>query len=166
MRRGRTLILLLALAAAGCASSGSGPEATLCDFGAARPETQRLGHVLRSGSRGAGEIDIETYREWMDGVPSAMARPVQDVYRRSVRKDCHNEAEDYWYPCLEDVEIDLSEIRGVARAIDLDRAEREAILLCQQMTRRAVPRLSPLQQEEAQLYCKLSHRVICPLPNK
>lgn len=165
MARRTTLFVLLALAA-GCASPDTGPEATLCDFGAARPETQRLGHVLKSGATGPGEIDIETYREWVDGVPSAMARPVKDVYRRSARKDCYNEAEDYWYPCYEEVEVDLSQIRGVARALDLDRAEREAILLCQQLTRRAVPRLTPLPQEEAQLYCKLSHRVICPLPDK
>ena len=164
MSRRSYLAAFLALAVASCTTTRSDLEATLCDFQADRPESQRLGHILQSGQALPGEIDIETYREWTNSVPSAMARPINDVIEKEYRKDCFDKKGNYWYPCVETIEIDLSQVRGIARAMDLDRAGTYAIRLCQRLTKAAVPPDSGLPRESPDLYCRVSQRQTCPLP--
>ena len=93
-----------------------------------------------------------------------MARPNNDRIEKEYRKDCYNKEGKYWYPCVETVEIDLSQIRGLARAMDLDRAGSFAIQMCQRLTKAAVPTGSAVEAESPELYCGVSRRETCPLP--
>lgn len=164
MNKRSYLAAVLALAVSGCTTSQSGLEETLCDYQAERPDSQRLGHILKSGQALPGEIDIETFREWTSNVPSAMARPINDVVEKEYRKDCFDKKGNYWYPCVEMVEIDLSQVRGLARAMDLDRAGTYAIRLCQRLTKATVPAGAGLPTDSPELYCRVSRRETCPLP--
>lgn len=163
-RRLMPLVLIL-LSGCGHGYSSTDPEATLCDFDIQRPASQRLGHILPSGQALPGEIDVEVFRASSSDIASVMARPQNDRVVKEYRKDCYNEQGKYWYPCVERVEIDLSAIRGLARAADLDQAANFAINMCQRNTRAAVPDQTGLQIEDADLYCVVSRRETCALPD-
>ena len=165
--RSRQLVIVLMLGAlAGCAGPSSGPEAALCEYDLDRPDNFRVGHILQSGQYAPGEIDPKIFKEWTDSVPSSMARPNQDVFRREVRADCHNEERNYWYPCYKVVEAELADIRGIGRSMNLDSSDRLAVRLCERLTQERAPRIGGLDRDSSDLQCYVSYRVACPLPGE
>lgn len=147
-----------------CASApDNGPEASLCSFEFDRPDNQLVGHILPSGQYAPGELNVEVFREWSETIGSAMARPNKDVYRREFRDDCHNKEGNYWYPCYKTIEVDLSDIRGIGRALNLDQAGLLAIRRCERLTKKRAPKIYQVTRETPDLQCSVSYRISCPL---
>ncbi len=160
-RRVLFLVTLTVLLAA-CSRPSTGPESGLCVYGP-RPQGQIIGHVLPSGQSLNGDIDVDAWRENNDGVFSAIARPNNETYEREMRDTCFNEEGGYYYSCIRTVEIDYSEVRGIARATDFEAAERFALILCQRQTRLMLDMTEPGLGEDSRTYCSVSWREICPL---
>lgn len=113
----------------------------------------------------SGDIKPELFaEEGHTSIPSAMARPRIDVYEQKRRKDCYNEEEDYWYPCTETVEVDLSEHGTIIRGIGLDRAAQDAVTYCNREVMKAVPEIDRQQITSAEFRCEVVAKRDCPIP--
>jgi len=155
------IIAVLAWLPAACA--GGGADDPLCRFGP-QPEGTIVGHIDKRDARLIGEIDVKAVAEDTSLVASALARPLQPVYRRSDRADCRNEATGAWYPCTKVVEVDLSKVAVIARAFELDSAADYALDLCNAETAKLVPDVADVRPTSGKYRCTVSERRFCRLP--
>ncbi len=159
----RIVPLVLALALAGCANDAERQAAeTICDFGV-HAKSMLVAHVDRTGATRNGDIDPKEFAEFTSNVASAVARPKVPIYSRKYRTDCRNKEKDYWYPCLKALEVDLSQVRGLARAAKLEPAGRLAIVLCERRVQTKLLGLPTGDLTSADKECELLDSRLCPV---
>lgn len=160
--------IFLALFASACASTVQDradwqrAAETLCEF-RERPRPSIMLYIDKTSRVYLGEIDVKAFKQDLDSVASAVAKPTKAMYRREYRSDCRNEATGAWYPCTEAVEVDLSTVEVIVRGFDLERVSRHAVDMCDKHTLTLIPLEGDLRKLSAEFRCELVHSQFCPL---
>ena len=160
--------IFLALLVGACASTGQqGSDwqraaETLCEF-RQRPRPSVMLHIDKTSQVYLGEIDVKAFKQELDAVASAVAKPTKPLYRREYRSDCRNKATGAWYPCTKAVEVDLSKVEVIVRGFDLERVAEHAVDMCDKHTLSLIPAEGDLRKLSAEFRCELVRRQFCPL---
>lgn len=163
---GRAMALVCALSVIGC--SGTAPVAelqasALCTR-SKRDKTFLVAHVDERGEAFVGDAPRGEYDGVVRKVPTALAAPKTPVLNRRERTDCYDKAKDVWYPCVKEIRIDFSKIRGMARAPKMDRARDVARQLCEREVRRHSPTEGGyLRFDSASFDCAVVQTDLCPV---
>ncbi|MDH3232390.1 MAG: hypothetical protein OEQ29_02610 [Alphaproteobacteria bacterium] len=163
---GRGMALVCALSVVAC--SGAAPvveleSSALCQR-SKREKTIVVAHVDERGEAFQGDAPRGEYDGVVSKIPTALAAPKTAVITRRERKDCYDKAKDVWYPCIKELRVDFSKIRGIARAPKMDRARRLATQLCESEVRRKSPKEGGyLRIDSAQYHCTVVQTNLCPV---
>lgn len=126
----------------------------LCRYGDREPPFL-VAYYSNQGVLVSGDIDPAKWKDEQSTIPSAMARPATDLYRQKQRKDCYNEQENYWYPCTEVVEVDLSKHGALIRGMSLDRASADAVTYCNREVHKGIPKIDKQSLTSAEYGCEV-----------
>jgi hypothetical protein len=163
---GRAMALVCALSVIGC--SGAAPvsdlEASALCTRSKRSKTFLVAHVDERGEAFEGDAPRGEYDGVVRRIPTALAAPKKAIIQRRVRTDCHDKAKDVWYPCVKEIKIDFSQIRGMARAPKMDRARAVATSLCESEVRKHSPKEGGyLRFDSDDFYCTVVQTSRCPV---
>jgi len=198
------LILLPCVVLAGCSGNdGPAPTRTLpprpgaptanltgdiCDFSPRKPPNY-VAYEDATGAAWLGDIKASDYAslqdKWSFGsqryISSAVAAPRVSQYRARVTKDCYDASTKKYYRCSQVIVADVSKIRGLARAVEVDHldttkglgrqrdlymknAELLAQQICEQQVRKVVGEKLEVHQEGYDLKCRTIETKRCRLP--
>lgn len=163
-RAARAGALGLAALAAGCSAAGEKiANSELCAReDRARPI--RVAHVNKRGEAFVGDAPRGEYDEVAKTIASALATPRNAVFNQRVRKDCYDKAKKVWYPCVENVQVDFSKVKGIARAPKMERARDVAITICELEVRELSPKMGGHVRFNAQEFrCEVIQEAYCPV---
>jgi len=167
VRNGRAAALLAPLLLASCVgySPGKG-EAQLCQLGLPSRDTAVVSHTQPTGAVAAGDVDLAKWRELeLDQVASARAKAKTPFYHGTRRTDCHNAEGNFWYPCIETIDVDLSAASGISRARDMRTAKYYAVIACEEATVRiASATLKRRALLASDLVCEVVEEDYCEIP--
>ena len=143
----------------------------LCAF-RQRKDPVMSGFSDRTGASWEGEVrvrDVATMDpKWFSPsdkrVATLVARPRVDTFRVRVDDNCYNAQTRSYYSCSKVLEADLSKIRGFARGLTLQQARRLAIQLCEKKVAEVVQTTLNLEQDNADLRCRIVEQAFCELP--
>ena len=141
-------------------ASTTEPSSELCRYGN-RAKPVIIGHVGNDGVHYADDIPAKELSQWPSRVASAVARPVRDSFSHRMAKDCYNAQGRYWYACPQDVEVKLSDIRGIGRGYTYELAGKLALRICdQQVTERVLAAYGETLDSQG-LRCEVVEREYC-----
>lgn len=172
MPRSRFIIAAIAFAAlAACGSSSEQQQASkepLCQFGMKNSDTLRISYIKWTGGLYRDDIDVAEFQErGIAQVASARARPKNSRYTSERRQDCYDQTNKFYYPCKVKVDVDLSAISGVGRALDVANARFNAVYNCERLAvKTAHDAVQTGLIESADLECKVVEEQTCPIPKK
>lgn len=156
-----TSIAVLMLA--GCASEESSRYATeLCTF-KERKDPAMVAYTDKRDESYVGEPDANVYKDITGEIASAIATPRNPVYKYEARSDCYNKAGDFYYPCTKKVEVDLSQVQGIGRALTLTKASGLAEHLCQAKVDEVIIKKVGRPQDSQQTNCVVQYKQFCSL---
>lgn len=134
----------------------------LCRFGHREPPFL-VAYYSKQAVLVSGDIRPDLWKEEQSSIPSAYAKPATPLYEQTRRKDCYNEAEKYWYPCTETVEVDLSKHGAIIRGMSIDRAAQDAVTYCNREVQKAIPPVDDQSLTSAAYRCEVVARASCPI---
>jgi hypothetical protein len=148
-----------------------GEVGNLCTY-RTRKEPVMQGFVDRSGAGWEGEIRLRDLPsldpKWFSPqdkrIATMIARPRLDAYRVRIDDNCYNAETKKYYSCSKVLEADLSQVRGFARAVSLERARGLAIQLCEKKVLELVEKVAAPRQENMDLRCHVFEQAYCELP--
>ena len=148
---------------AGCASEGASQYATeLCTF-KARKDPAMVAYTDKRDESYVGEPDANVYKGITGEIASAIATSRHPIYKYEERQDCYNKAGDYYYPCTKKVEVDLSAVQGIGRALTLAKASELAVHLCQSKVDEIIIKKVGRPQESQATNCIVQYKQFCSL---
>ncbi|MGE5146832.1 MAG: hypothetical protein ACM3N5_08790 [Candidatus Eiseniibacteriota bacterium] len=163
MSRRPLAALIAVLMLAGCASEGARQYATeLCTF-KERKDPALIAYTDKRDESYIGEPDATVYKGITGEIASAIATPRHPVYKYEERSDCYNKAGDYYYPCTKKVEVDLSQVEGIGRALTLAKAGTLATNLCQSKVDEIIIKKVGRPQSSQDTACVVQYEQFCSL---
>jgi len=163
---GRALSLVCVLSVIGC--SGTAPIAELktselCQR-IKREKTFLVAHVDERGEAFVGDAPRGEYDGVVRQVPTALAVPKTPVVNRRERTDCYDKAKDVWYPCVKEIKIDFSKIKGMARAPKMDKARDVAMQICESEVQKQSPKEGGyIRFDSTDFRCTVVQTDLCPV---
>lgn len=141
-------------------------DAELCAFGLEPTSNFGLSHIKYTGALLIGDINRQDYFDkGIDSIASAIAVPRTASYQTEVRRDCYDENRKVYFPCRITANVDLKDIRGMARAPSVLDAQRYAVFNCQQLTiSRSAEVLKRRLTESSELLCRVVDSGWCDIP--
>jgi hypothetical protein len=139
---------------------------------ATRAEPIMQGHRDATGSDYLGEVrvrDVASFEtKWISAfsrdIATAVARPRVEKYRVVVDDNCFDPQRRVYTRCTKVIEVDLSKVRGFARAVEMPGAHALAAWLCEQKVRELVLEATEVQQDSRDLRCGIAEERYCPRP--
>jgi hypothetical protein len=139
---------------------------------ATRAEPIIQGHRDATGSDYLGEVrvrDVATFdTKWLSAfnrnLATAVARPRVEKYRVSVDDNCFDPQRRVYTRCTKVIEVDISKVRGFARAVEMPGAHALATWLCEQKVRDMVIEATEIQQDSRDLRCGIVEQRYCAPP--
>lgn len=140
-------------------------ELDLCEMKKRRPASVIIRHHGPSGRLLYGDVlDYKGFdAKGTTELRSAIAVPVEPVYRQKIRADCRDPATGRYYPCYQTIEFDMREVAGLARSNIADPTD-IAMSLCSEAARRFWQASAGFKETNKSQECKIAARAICPLP--
>lgn len=143
----------------------------LCVY-ATRAEPIAQGHRDSTGADYLGEVrtrDAASFdTKWLSAfnrdIATAVARPRVEKYRVSVDDNCFDPQRRVYTRCVKVIEVDLSKVRGFARAVEMPGAHHLATWLCEQKVRDLVTEQAEVQQDSRDLRCGIVEQRFCKPP--
>ncbi|MDA0703321.1 MAG: hypothetical protein O3A96_08815 [Proteobacteria bacterium] len=141
-------------------------NAELCSFDLKPSSNFAFTHIKYTGALLNGDISRQDYFDkGIDTIATAIAVPNNDRYRAEVRTDCYDPNRKVYFPCLVTANVDLKDIRGMARASTLIDAQRTAVYNCQSLTiTRSAEALKRRLTESGELLCRVETSGFCDIP--
>jgi hypothetical protein len=138
----------------------------LCTFDLKPTSNFALTHIKYTGALLSGDISRQDYFDkGIDTIASAIAVPNNDEYRAETRTDCYDPNKKVYFPCRVTANVDLKDIRGMARASTLIDAQRTAVYNCQSLTiTRSAEALKRRLTESGELLCRVETSGFCDIP--
>ena len=136
--------------------------ADLCAF-KERKDPVLVAYINPRDETYAGEPAASVYKDETGQVASAVSTPRHPVYKYEERRDCYDKAGDFYYPCIEKFEVDLSAVQGIARALTLDKARTLAVNLCQSKVDEIIIKEVGRPQASAATTCIVQYSQYCSL---
>lgn len=157
-------VLGLALIAAGCSGAGEKIAASQLCTRSDRAKPIRVAHVDKTGQAYVGDAPKGEYDGVVKTIASALATPHKAVFDQRVRRDCYDSAKKVWYPCIKDVKVDFSKVKGIARAPKMERAHDVAISICEAQVRQMSPKMGGYIRFDANEFnCEVIQEAYCPV---
>ena len=148
---------------AGCASEEQARYAAdLCTF-KERKDPVLIAYTDKRDESYVGEPNASVYKDVTGQIASAVSTPRDPVYKYDERRDCYNKSGDYYYPCVQHFEVDLSQVQGIGRALTLPKAETLARNLCQSKVDEIIIKKVGRPQISASTVCIVQHSQYCSL---
>ncbi|HEX7006422.1 MAG TPA: hypothetical protein VF274_04745 [Alphaproteobacteria bacterium] len=160
----RLVALSLALTVlTACASEEEARYAAeLCAF-KERKDPVLIAYVDPRDETYVGEPDASVYKDETGLVASSLATPRHPVYEYEERRDCYNKEGDFYYPCVQKFEVDLSAVQGIGRALTLEKARALSVDLCQSKVDEIIIKKVGRPQISAATQCIVQHSQYCSL---
>ena len=174
MPRSRLILATVALsvlAACGSSSEQAQQQASkdpLCQFGMKNSDSLRISYIKWTGGLYNEDIDVAEFQErGVTQVVSARARPKNTRYTTEKRQDCYDQTNKFYYPCKVKIDVDLSTISGVGRALDKANARFTAVYNCERLAvKTAHDAVKTGLIESSDLECTVVEEQTCPIPKK
>jgi hypothetical protein len=148
---------------AGCATEEQNRYAAeLCTF-KERKDPAQVAYIDKRDEAYLGEPDANVYKDITGTIASAVATPRHPVYKYEERRDCYNKAGDFYYPCTQKFDVDLSQVQAVGRALDLDKAGKLAHDLCQVKVDEIIIKKVGRPQVSQETNCVVQYKQFCSL---
>lgn len=141
-------------------------DAELCTFDLKPSSNFALTHIKYTGALLNGDISRQDYFDkGIDSIASAIAVPNNERYRAEIRKDCYDPNRKVYFPCRVTADVELKDIRGMARAATLIDAQRTAVYNCQSLTiTRSAEAMKRRLTESGELLCHIETSDFCDIP--
>jgi len=148
---------------AGCATEEqSRYAAELCTF-KERKDPAIVAYTDKRDDSYVGEPSAGVYKDITGQIASAIATPRHPLYKYEERSDCFDKAGNCYYPCTKKLEVDLSQVQGVGRALTLPKAEALARSICQTKVDEIIIKKLGHPQQSMATVCEVQHSQFCSL---
>ena len=155
--------VLAVITLAGCASEEQTRYAAeLCTF-KERKDPALVAYTDKRDESYVGEPDANVYKGQTGEIASAIATPRNAIYKYEERRDCYNKGGDFYYPCTQKFEVDLSQVQGVGRALTLAKAGTLAQNLCQSKVDEIIIKKVGRPQASQKTACVVQYEQFCSL---